>query len=134
MKRRVPNAQKRGEPSRNPTGKNGMTAFRAVKNLTREEVAEIGTLLLKGTEEELMAHLENSGSSMLAQMMGRVLTRASNRGDHKAMIALIEQIAGKQVQEVKVQLSPHAALVQMVNGVAPADDEDDDMGLTPEGD
>ncbi len=53
---------------------------------------------------------------MLHKLIGRVLRRASNRGDHKAMVALIEQIAGKQVQEVKVQMSAHASLVKLISG------------------
>lgn len=116
--------QKPGEPSHNPLGRTVSPHVMEIKRLTREQVAEIGTLLLHGDEDDLEKFCEQANVPMIKKMIARVLRKTSNRGDHKGMVALIEQIAGKQVQEVKVRMSVHASLVKMVNDAEGGDDDE----------
>jgi len=105
---------KKGEPSRNPTGKTN-PELREIRRLTRAQITDIGSLLLNGSYEQIEEYAEDQSLPAIQYLIARVATRAARRRDHKAFLVLIEQIAGKQIQEVKVQMSAHAALVAMVN-------------------
>lgn len=118
---------KKGDPPRNPTGKCSVELM-AVRRLTRQHISEIATLLMKATPEELNHYCQGKGVPMISRMIARVLRKAGTWGDHKAMMALLETVAGKHAQEVVVAQSPHAALVGLVNK-AEEDEEfsEDDM-------
>lgn len=119
---------KKGEV-RNPSGTNGEVRA-AVSRLTREQIADIGSLLLKGDTETLERYAEDAGVPVIKQMIARVARRASSRADAKAMRIVLEEVAGKQPLDISVKLSGHALLVQMVNEAEGGEDEEfseDDM-------
>ena len=120
---------KRGEV-RNPSGTNGETRA-AVSRLTREQIADIGSVLLKGDDKSIEKYADSVGVPFLKKMIANVAVRASNRGDAKAMRIVLEEIAGKQPLDLNVHVSGHALLVQMVNDAegTPSEKEfsEDDM-------
>lgn len=101
----------------------------AVRALTREHIAEVGALLLRGTEDELETYCEANGITMLHKLLARVLRKGANRGDVYAMEKFLEQVAGHIPKEVKVKLSAHAQLVNMVNEAESDEDDLDDFDL-----
>lgn len=108
----------------NPKGRAAGTSG-AVRALTREQIAEVGAILLKGTEEDLEAWCEREEVPMLHKFMARVLRKGANRGDTYALEKFLEQAAGKIPQDVKVQLSAHAAMVKMINGAEDEEESDE---------
>lgn len=107
---------KKGEV-RNPLGITSPPAVAPVRALSREMLADIGAELLTGNIDVLDEIAECRVSPAIKVLLARVYQRAWAKGDHKAMVALIEQLVGKPKQTVDVNLSGHALLFNLVNVV-----------------
>jgi len=94
---------KKGEPSANPLGaKLHNPEIRAIKNLTESEMVEIGSLILKGSLDELKAIKDAPGTTALKAMMASVAIKTIAKGDHQALDALLNRLIGKVKDEVKI--------------------------------
>lgn len=66
-----------------------------VKNLTKSELAEMGSLLLKGNKTELEKIIKDPGSSMLKIAVASVISKAINKGDMHSLDILLNRLIGK---------------------------------------
>lgn len=81
--------------------------IRKLRNLTKEEMIEVGSLVLKGSVEELKAIGKDPKASALKCMMAAVAVRTIQKGDPYALDVLLNRLIGKVKEEVKhTGLSP----------------------------
>ena len=82
------NANPKGAGAHNPITK-------TIKKLSNEQVAEVGTILLNGTKEDLQKITADPNSSILKLMVASVAAKAIRNGDSSAMQAIMDRIAGR---------------------------------------
>lgn len=76
-------------------------ALKAVKNLTKKELAEIGNLVVKGDVAMLRELAEDEGETVLKRMVASVCFRVIDFGDMGALDTLLNRLVGKVKDEVK---------------------------------
>jgi hypothetical protein len=75
--------------------------LKAIRRLSRSEIAEIGTLLLEKNYQALKAIIDDPTTSVLRLMVASVANRVIAKGDHAAFATLLEQIAGKPKERIE---------------------------------
>lgn len=75
---------------------------KAIRRLTRLEIAEIGTLLLEKNIAELQRIAEDPNTSALKVMVAAVVAKAITKGDAYSMSVVLEQVAGRAPQKVTI--------------------------------
>lgn len=94
---------KKGEPSRNPKGRQiENPEMKKIKNLTREELVEVGSLVLKGSVDELRAIAKDGKATALKCMVAAVAVRTISKGDPQALDALLNRLIGKVKEHIEV--------------------------------
>lgn len=124
---------KKGEV-RNPLGGRAHNPeLRAIKRLTEDELVEIGSMIVKGSIEELQAVGKDKNCSAIKAMMAAVAVKAINKGDHMALDALLNRIVGKVKDRVEqsITLEPEISYKTKWGGTFESTDalkapEDDD--------
>ena len=93
---------KKGKSGNPLGGKIHKPEIRRIKGLTEKEVVKIGTLVLKGSVDELRAIAKNGKASALKCMMAAVAVRTISRGDPQALDALLNRLIGRVKDKVEV--------------------------------
>lgn len=91
---------KKGQSGNPEGGRLHDPEIRAIKNLTRRELAEIGSLVLKKDLDALKALRANPKTMVLTAMMAGMAIRIVSRGDAAAFDALLNRLVGKVKDEV----------------------------------
>lgn len=103
-KKRAPMAHwwKPGQSGNPSGGRAHDPALKALKRMTKDELAKIGQLVLDGDYETLVELAGDRSASVLAQMLASVCLRIINKGDHAALDTLLNRIVGKVKDELDV--------------------------------
>lgn len=80
-------------------------AMRAVRALTQEQLAEMGSLLTAATPQELNALVENPETTVLRVMLGKLMERVMTHGDPAPFDALMNRIVGKVKDKVQAEVT-----------------------------
>ena len=72
---------------------------KAIRRLTHEEIAEIGSLILDGNLKRLTEVRDDKNSTVLKVWICSVAIIAINKGDAQALNALLDRIVGKPKAE-----------------------------------
>ena len=90
--------------SGNPLGgKIANPALKRLKALTKEEMVDIGTLVVLGNIEELKAVAKDPHSTVLKAMMAAVAIKTIARGDPGALDCLLNRLVGKVTDQVHIK-------------------------------
>lgn len=95
-----PHRWKKGESGNPEGGRLHDPLMRQIRRMTREDIIEVGTLLLEENFAELQRIVSDPNTKALKMMLASVAGRAITNGDAKAMSLLLEQIVGKPKQYV----------------------------------
>jgi hypothetical protein len=76
--------------------------LKKIRKLTHEQVAEMGSVLLDGTDGALLAIQENPESSTLKKWIASIITIGIERGDSRALDVLLDRLIGKVKEEIEV--------------------------------
>ena len=82
---------------------------KAFKNLTKDEMMEIGTLVLKGSIDELKQVSKNPKTTVLKAMLAAVAVRTISKGDPGALEVLLNRLIGKVRDDIHHTGLPAAA-------------------------
>lgn len=69
--------------------------LKRVRSLTKEQVAEIGSIILENNLEKLLAIREKKNSSVLKVWFAAVAIKSISRGDAHALSVILDRIVGK---------------------------------------
>lgn len=87
----------------NPIGANAHDPkLRAVRKLTRSELADVGALMVKGDVDALTKIRNDPKETALRAIIASVCLRALNDGDMRAFDVLLNRLIGKVKDEVVV--------------------------------
>jgi hypothetical protein len=86
---------KKGQSGNPDGGRKHNPEMRKIKNLTQEELIEVGNMVIKGSTEEMRALVINPESNVLQAMVARVALRTISKGDPKALETLLCRLIGK---------------------------------------
>lgn len=85
---------KKGE-SGNPAGRPPDALNAAMKKLTKLELEEIASMIIKGTLADLELIMKSKQSTVLKAMIAGVAVRTIKSGDSSALNALLDRLVGK---------------------------------------
>lgn len=80
--------------------------LKQVRRLTKEQVAEIGSLILEGNLEKLQAIKEQKSASVLKVWFASVAVKAISKGDAHALTVILDRIVGKVKDELHHTIEP----------------------------
>ena len=87
--------------SGNPKGYQGdPPELKAIKKLTKAELVDIGTLVVKGDVASLKAIAKNEKASVLRVMIAAVAVKVIQKGDMHALDVLLNRLIGKVKDEI----------------------------------
>lgn len=90
---------RKGEPSRNPEGgRLHDPVKKALKRMTEEQIAEVGTLLLESKVSELTRMAKDPNTTVLKAMLAAVAAKAITTGDQSKLGMILDRIAGPVTQ------------------------------------
>lgn len=69
--------------------------MKQIRRLTREEVSEIGSLILEGNLEKLQSVRDQPEASVLKVWFASVAVKAISKGDAHALTIILDRIVGK---------------------------------------
>lgn len=93
---------KKGEV-RNPLGAGAHNpAVRALKNLTRNELVEVGNLIIKNNMRDLKKLAKDDDATVLQRMLAAVASKVVATGDQAALEVLLNRFVGKVKDEVEM--------------------------------
>lgn len=75
--------------------------IKALRNLTKDELKEVGSLILKNNVEALKAIGKDPGASALKTMVASVVVRVIQKGDMYALDLLLDRLIGKVKEEIQ---------------------------------
>lgn len=113
MARRNPNdppKEHRWRPgqSGNPKGGNAHDPrLKMLKKLTKEELIEVGNLVVKGSVSELKEMAKNPNASVIQTMVASVAVKVITKGDMHSLDILLNRLIGKVKEEIE-----HTGLAQ----------------------
>lgn len=135
-KRVVPaHAWKPGQ-SGNPGGRPKLDAdTRRLRELTKEQFKELGSILLAGTDEDLVRLEASPDRSALTGWMINVIRVASSKGDYQTLDSMLNRLVGKVKDELDINL-PRPTIIIKRNGeqviLGAARDSDPEYALEKE--
>lgn len=88
---------------RNPLGGGSHNPdMKEVRRLTKEQVAEIGTLILTGNLEKLQSIKDEKSASVLKIWFASVAIKAISRGDAHSLSVILDRIVGKVKDQLEL--------------------------------
>lgn len=88
--------------SGNPAGKPPDTPeMKAVKQLTKAQLAEIGTFIITGDRDALQGIMERDDETILRKMVASVCLKVIAKGDMAALDVLLNRLVGKVKDEIE---------------------------------
>lgn len=116
---KLPPKWKKGE-SGNPSGRpKDPPGLKRLKNLSREELVEVGNLVIKGNLDALRLVARDKDATALKTMIAAVCVKVIERGDMQSLDILLNRLIGKVKDEVEVSGAngePLIALTMPANG------------------
>lgn len=76
--------------------------LKAIRNLTEDEMIEIGSLVVKGSIDELKRIKDDPKTTVLKAMMASVAIKTIAKGDAQALEVLLNRLVGKVKDKVEV--------------------------------
>lgn len=101
---------KKGEVANPLGGRAHNPALKRLKNLTEDEMVEIGSMIVKGSIDELKAIGNNPKAGVLKMMMASVALNTIKKGDAHALEILLTRLIGKPKDRVEVVSTSHTTL------------------------
>lgn len=96
---------KKGEV-RNPLGAGAHNpVVKALRRMSQDDIAEIGTLIVGGQIDKLKDVAFNPESTVLQVWIAAVAIKAIEKGDAQALSIILDRIAGKVKENVDVTVS-----------------------------
>ncbi len=87
--------------SGNPAGKaKDPPELKKLKNLTKQELADIGSLIVKGDYVALRALAKAPGATVLQRMLASIAMRIIEKGDMHSLDILLNRMVGRVKEEV----------------------------------
>jgi hypothetical protein len=107
---KIPPIGKRFQPGQvaNPLGgKAHNPVVKAIKRMTNDDLADVGSLILAGNKEALKEAIYNPETPNLKLWLCTSALRAIERGDDSTLLALLDRILGKvkDTSEVKQEIT-----------------------------
>lgn len=90
--------------------------LRAVRNLTKKELADIGNLIIKGDHKALRKLAKSESATVLQRMLASVAVRIIDKGDMGALDILMNRLVGKVKDEVALTNLPQVNVTLPANG------------------
>lgn len=101
--------------SGNPKGrKKDPPELKKFKNLTHEQLVEVGSIILAGNMDQLKEIYQNPASTPLQVMIAAVATRVIKRGDMAIFDVLLNRLIGKVSEDINVSGIPAANSPQVI--------------------
>lgn len=109
---------KKGDPSPNPGGRPKLSdAERKLRHSTKEQMKEVGDMIVNGSRVELVHILDNPHEySELQYQIACALKVSSEKGDWFTVDKILDRLIGKVKDEIDVSL-PKPTVIQLENGV-----------------
>lgn len=93
---------KKGQSGNPLGGRAHDPVMRALKRLTKDELKEVGSLLLRGNLDALKEVSQDKKANVLKVMLASVCVRVMKQGDMHALDILLNRLVGKVKDEVDV--------------------------------
>jgi hypothetical protein len=77
-------------------------ALKAIRKLTNDEIAQLGTLILEGNLAALQDIKNDTNASVLKVWFASVAVKAISRGDAAALNAILDRIVGRSKETVEL--------------------------------
>lgn len=87
--------QRKGEPSINPGGRPPDALNAAMKKLTKQELEDVASMIIKGSIADLEILMKNKQTTVLKAMIAGVAIKTIKSGDSSALNALLDRLVGK---------------------------------------
>lgn len=115
---------KKGAPSPNPKGGQlHNPVVKKLKAITNDQIAEIGTILLEGTIDELREIIRDEQSTVMRKWLASVSLKGVVKSDYRAMNAILDRIAGKVKERVEWSSDPENPMIVKVAAMTPEERE-----------
>ena len=88
---------------------------KAIKSLTREQLAEIGSHIVMGNVEKLREIIRDQESSALKVLICSAIIKGIQSGNFMVMDAILNRVVGKVKDELEVKL-PRPTIIEHLNG------------------
>lgn len=120
---------KKGQSGNPLGGKIQNVEKRAIRNLTEQEMIEIGSLVVKGSLAELKEIAKDPNASALKCMMAAVAVKTISKGDPYALDTLLNRLVGKPKE--RIEMTGQDGGPQVIVHL-PAKDQKEIIDITPE--
>ncbi len=90
--------------------------LRAVKNLTKRELADIGNLIIKNDYDALKKLSKENSATVLQRMLASIAVRIIDKGDMGALDILMNRLVGKVKDEIALTNLPQVNVTMPANG------------------
>lgn len=100
--------------SGNPKGRPPDALNAALKKLTKQELEEIGSMVVKGTLADLKSLIKNDQSNCVQAMVAGMVIKIVKHGDASAFNAIMDRLVGKVKQGFEHTGIPAAAPAQVI--------------------
>lgn len=88
--------------SGNPHGQPPHRELQAIRRLTRDQVAEIGSMLVRGEIDELKKVRDNERESALRRTLAKAVIKAFDEGDMVKLELILVRVIGKPKDDVEI--------------------------------
>lgn len=106
---------KKGQ-SGNPNGRPKVPEhIRKLKELTTEEVKQMGDAIVLGTRQDLTNIIADRSASPLSCWIAAVVLRGIQRGDVQSLNVLLDRLVGKVTDKVQ-HMDPMLTIIEKING------------------
>lgn len=103
--------------SGNPDGRPPVPEeIKKIRNLTKNEIKEVGSILLKGREDELVLLVKDPETPVLRKWMANVALKALERGDMMTLNALLDRLVGRVKEEIDLNVIPKPFIIERKDG------------------
>jgi len=90
--------------------------LRAVKNLTKKELADVGNLIIKNNFDALKKLSKDAKATVLQRMLASIAVRIIDKGDMGALDILMNRLVGKVKDEIALTNLPQVNVTMPANG------------------
>lgn len=104
--------------SGNPNGRPKLPGpVKAMRSMNADQIAEIGTVLLEGTVEDLKAIVQNPNTSIIKKWAATVIINGMKTGDMKAFDGILNRVVGRVEKKVMHDIERKTPIQQRVEAM-----------------